>query len=112
MNANTSIIDNTRDRVREYLQEIYPDFVEFDDGSFTIQEGSATISVRMRPWHERDTAVELTSQLVTGARITPELMRWLLEKNVELHFGAFGLLFDGTILYSHTLPGIDLSRDE
>lgn len=112
MEENQEMLDATRERVREYLNEVYPDFVEFEDGRFTVQEGSATLSVTIRPWHEGDTAVEFTSQLVTGGKITPEVMRWMLEKNVELHFGALGLLFDDTIVYSHTLPGCDLSSKE
>ncbi len=112
MEENQEMIDSTSQKVREYLQEIYPDFVEFEDGSFTMQEGSATVSIIVRPWHQGDSAVEFTSHLVSGANITPELMRFLLTKNVELHFGALGLLFDDTIVYSHTLPGCDLSRKE
>lgn len=112
MEENQQITDDTRDRVRQYLQEIYPDFVEFEGGTFTLQEGSATVSIIVRPWYEADSAVEFTSQLVTDASVTPELMTWLLQKNVELHFGGFGLLFDGTVVYSQTLPGCDLSRRE
>lgn len=112
MEQNQEVLDATRTRVREYLNEVYPDFVEFEDGRFTMQEGSATISITVRPWHEGDSAVEFTSQLVTGGTMTPEVMRWMLEKNVELHFGALGLLFDDTVVYSHTLPGCDLSKKE
>jgi hypothetical protein len=112
MEQNQEMLDATRTRVREYLNEVFPDFVEFEDGRFTVQEGSATISITIRTWHEGDSAVEFTSQLVTGGTISPEVMRWMLEKNVELHFGALGLLFDDTIVYSHTLPGCDLSRKE
>jgi hypothetical protein len=112
MEQNQEMLESTRLRVREFLNEILPDFVEFEDGRFTVQEGSATISITVRAWHEGDTAVEFTSQLVTGGTVTPEVMRWMLEKNVELHFGALGLLFDDTIVYSHTLPGCDLSRME
>jgi hypothetical protein len=112
MEQNQELLDAARVRVREYLNEIHPDYVEFEDGRFTVQEGSATISITIRPWHEGDSAVEFTSQLVTGGTIDEKVMRWLLEKNVELHFGALGLLFDDTIVYSHTLPGCDLSRKE
>jgi hypothetical protein len=112
MEQNQELLDSTRQRVREYLNEVFPDFVEFEDGRFTVREGSATLAITIRPWHEGDSAVEFTSQLVTGGKITPEVMRWMLEKNVELHFGALGLLFDDTIVYSHTLPGCDLSRKE
>ncbi len=104
MEENQEVIASTGKRVREYLQEIYPDFVEFEDGTFTLNEGSATVSITVRPWHEGDSAVEFTSHLVSGATVNEELMRWLLTKNVELHFGALGLLFDDTIVYSHTPP--------
>jgi hypothetical protein len=112
MEENMEVSEATRTRVREYLNEVFPDFVEFEDGRFTVQEGSATISITVRPWHEGDSAVEFTSQLVSGGTITQDVMRWMLEKNVDLHFGALGLLFDDTIVYSHTLPGCDLSRKE
>jgi hypothetical protein len=106
-----NMIEDVRGKVRGYLHEIYPDFVEFDDGYFTIQEGSATISIAVRPWHEDDTAVEFTSQLASGCNATPELMKWLLQKNVELHFGAMGLMFDDTVVYSQSLPGCNMNRE-
>lgn len=106
------MLTETRDRVKGYLQNVFPDFVEFSDGSFTVSEGSAIISIIIRPWYGGDVAVEFTSHLVSGANLTPEALRWLLQKNVEIHFGAFGLLFDDTIVYSQTLPGNDLSRAE
>ncbi len=106
------MLTETRDRVKGYLQNVFPDYVEFDDGSFTVSEGSAIISIIVRPWHGGDVAVEFTSHLVSGPNLTQEALRWLLQKNVEIHFGAFGLLFDDTIVYSQTLPGSDLSRAE
>ena len=112
MEENQEILASTSTKVREYLQEIYPDFVEFEDGTFTVNEGSATVSITVRPWHEGDSAVEFTSHLVSGATVDQTLMHWMLTKNVELHFGALGLLFDDTVVYSHTLPGCDLSRKE
>ena len=98
------MIDSARGKIRGYLAEVDPDFQEYDSGMFTVQEGSAVIGISFRPWHEEDVAVEFTSQLVNGATINAESMRWLLQKNAELHFGSFGLLFDGTIIYSHTVP--------
>jgi len=108
--AVEKMLTSTRDNVRIFLQSVFPDYVEFEDGSFTVSEGSAVISIVVRPWHGGDVAVEFTSHLVSGATITPECMRWLLQKNVELHFGAFGLLFDDTIVYSQTLPGGGMTR--
>lgn len=105
------LLTSTRDSVRGHLHQIYPDFVEFQDGFFTVQEGSAIVSITIRPWHDEDVVIEFTSQLVSGGNITAEVMKWLLQKNVELHFGGFGLLFDDTVVYSHTLPGINLTRE-
>ncbi len=104
------MIDGARLRVQGYLAEVDPDFQEYDSGMFTVQEGSAIVGISFRPWHEGDVAVEFTSQLVSGATINDETMRWLLQKNAELHFGSFGLLFDDTIIYSHTLPAGNLDR--
>lgn len=105
------LIVTTREAVRDHLHQVYPDFVEFQDGNFTVQEGSAIVSVTIRPWHDQDVVIEFTSQLVSGANVTPEVMRWLLQKNVELHFGGFGLFFDNTIVYSQALPGVALTQE-
>lgn len=104
-------INETRGTIREYLREVDPEFQEYESGMFTVQEGSAIVGIAIRPWHDDEVVVEFTSQLVNGAAINADTMRWLLQKNAELHFGAFGLLFDDTILYSHTVPGRSLDRD-
>lgn len=104
------MIDATKAKVRDYLAEVDPEFQEYESGMFTVQEGSAVVGITIRPWHEDDVAVEFTSQLVNGATINSDVMRWLLQKNAELHFGAFGLLFDDTILYSQTVPGGTLDK--
>lgn len=109
INEMITTVGNT---VRGYLSKAYPDFGEYGNGSFTLQEGSAIVSIQVREWHEGDVAVEFTSQLVSGADVTPGLMEWLLRKNSELHFGAFGLLYDNTIMYAQTVPGGDLTLAE
>lgn len=99
--------------VEQYLAENMPaEYVVFGDGSFTYSHGSATVMIVVRPFTEQNAVVEFSSQVVSGARIDAELMEWLLRKNTELHFGAFGLLFDGTIIYSYSLPAADLDARE
>ncbi len=100
-----------QEKIRGYLAEIYPDYVDFEDGTYTVNEGSAIISVTVRPWYENDIVIEFASQLVSNADINETTMKWLLEKNVDLHFGALGLLFDGTIVYSQALPGACLNKE-
>ncbi len=66
----------------------------------------------VRRYTETDTMVEIMAQVVSSAIITPDLLKWLLRKNAELHFGAFGLLFDDTIIYTYSLPGSKLDASE
>jgi hypothetical protein len=61
--------------------------------------------VANNPWGDDDATVQTWSYLVTGAELTPDLMRYLLEKNEQLRFGAFGMDSDGDILFSHTIVG-------
>lgn len=104
----------TKSRIKDVLERTFPDAMDFGDGSFTISQGSTNVIVVVRPYTEHDTMVEITSHVVTDASVTPELTKWLLRKNVELHFGGFGLLFDDTIVFSYSLPGssIDASALE
>jgi hypothetical protein len=39
-------------------------------------------------------------------------MQFLLRKNAELHFGAFGLLFDNTIVFQHSIAGSNVDGNE
>ena len=66
----------------------------------------------VRPFTSEDTSVECISNVVSGAHITNELMNFLLRKNAELHIGGFGLLFDDTIIYQHSIAGTNLDANE
>jgi hypothetical protein len=66
----------------------------------------------VRPFTDEDSCVECSANVVIGAKITPDLMKFLLRKNTELHFGAFGLLFDDTITFAHSITGSNLDENE
>ena len=66
----------------------------------------------VRHFVKNETIVECMSNVVTGANVTPEIMKFLLRKNAELHFGSFGLLFDDTITFSHAITGTNLDDNE
>lgn len=100
-----AIIESTRANVAAILKERFPQTVDFSDGSYALSYGSSSVGVVVRRYTETDTMVEIMAQVVSGAEITPELLKWLLRKNAELHFGSFGLLFDDTIIFTYTLPG-------
>jgi hypothetical protein len=110
--TSAEMLKQTAARVEEMLKEIYPDYTSFGDGSFTITQGSSVVSIIVRPFTAHDTCVECTANVVYGAEISPAIMKFLLRKNAELHFGGFGLLFDGTITFSYSFPGMHLDREE
>jgi adenylate cyclase len=99
-------------RVEKILNENFSEHLTFGDGSFTLKRGSTQVMIIVRPFADDETCIECISNVVTGAKITPDLMYFLLRKNAELHYGAFGLLFDDTITFSHSIFGKNLDANE
>jgi len=112
MQTADSTFDTTLQHVRKVLNGKFQNVVEFNDGSFAIPHGSSSVSVVVRAYTETETMIELMAQVVNGASLNEELLRWLLRKNVELHLGAFGLLFDDTIVFTYALTGGSISPSE
>ncbi|MGB9702571.1 MAG: T3SS (YopN, CesT) and YbjN peptide-binding chaperone 1 [Candidatus Kapaibacteriota bacterium] len=112
METNNEVLTSTIHKVENFLKEKYPDYIKFDDNRYTITRGSTAVMILIRPYTEDDTIVEFVSNMVFGAKISPELMNFLLRKNAELHFGAFGLLFDGTIVFTYSIAGKNLDENE
>jgi hypothetical protein len=106
------LINQTIERVETLLKEMYPYYASFGNGAFTIRQGSSIVMITVRPFTETDTCIECMANVVYGAEVTPDLMRFLLRKNAELHFGGFGLLFDNTITFSYSFPGMHLDKEE
>jgi hypothetical protein len=106
------IVKTTEKKVKDYLKMMFKkNFQEFD-GRFILTEGSAIIQIIVRPWYDNDSVVDIFSYVVEGANITPDLTNFLLRKNATLHFGAFGLTFDNSIVFTHSLAGANLDLNE
>ncbi len=110
--SEQTLITAAQDKVRGVLQNRFANHIDFGDGTFAIPHGSSSVAIVVRPYTETDTMVELIAQIVSEAKVTPEVMHWLLRKNAELHMGAFGLLFDDSIVYNYSLSGNNLDADE
>lgn len=108
----TELIEQTYKKITTVLDEKNVEYISFDNGAITLSFGSTQVMVVVREFTEDDTVIECMANVVTGANITPELMRFLLRKNAELHFGSFGLLFDDTIVFSHALNGAHMDSNE
>ncbi|MDZ4744897.1 MAG: YbjN domain-containing protein [bacterium] len=107
-----NLIDEARAKIKAVLEVKYPSSVDFGDGSFAVPYGSSSVAIVVREYTKTDTMVELMAQVVSGGTIDAEVTKWLLRKNAELHFGAFGLLFDDTIIFTYSLPGTCLESQE
>ncbi len=106
------IVTDIQGKIREYLKDIYGDNFEEIDGHFIVSEGSALVQAVVRSWHEDDAVVDCFSYVVEGADINHDLTDFLLRKNAELHFGAFGVIFDNTIVFSHAIAGKNMNKTE
>ena len=106
------IMDATIYKVEQILNQHFPDYISFGGGSYTISRGSTQVMIVIRPYTKEEAAIEFVANVVYGANINEELMRYLLLQNNELHFGAFGLLFDETITFSHTISGSIITGEE
>lgn len=110
--TSQTLIDEARAKVKSTLDAHYPSSVDLGDGSYAVPYGSSSVAIVVRAYTEADTMVEIMAQVVTGGKIDAEVTKWLLRKNAELHFGAFGLLFDDTIIFTYSLPGTCLDSAE
>ncbi len=111
-----SIVNATRLKVRKYLKEIYgrnySNNVQEVDDSLIIRQGSAAVNIFVRPLSTDDCLVTAQAYVVQGARIGPKILGMLMRLNATNPVGAFGLLFDDTIIFRHSISGANLDPNE
>ena len=102
------------DKVVSWMKELFGELVIMRDDApmMGVMMGSAVAQVAVLPWGDDDATITTRAYLVTGAELTPDLMRYLLQKNAELRFGAFGVDEDGDILFEHSIVGSSCDKGE
>ncbi len=112
----TKISRSTIVKVRKYLKSIYgkryADVVTEIDNTFIVRRGSAAVNITVNDWHKDDCLVRAMAYVVQGAKVGPKLMSYLLRENETLPLGAFGLLFDDTVTFGHTIAGANMDENE
>jgi hypothetical protein len=106
------LMKNVEGKVEGFIKKLYKKNYEKHDGRFLTFEGSTVVQTVLRPWHGDDVVVESFAYVVQEARLNEELLKFLLRENAKLHFGAFGITYDGTIIFSHALAGAHLDENE
>lgn len=112
METPQELINSTISKVEDILKESFPDYLSFEAGQWTLTSGSTQVMIVVRPFTENETCIEVMANVVTGGTLNPDLMKFLLRKNAELHFGGFGLLFDDTIIFQYSIAGSNIDKNE
>lgn len=111
-----NIISSTQKKVRSFLKTIYgPNYkhiVQELEEVFIVQRGSAAVHVSVKPLSKDDCIVQALAYVVSGAKIGPKLLTYLMRLNANAPIGAFGMLFDDTINFSHSITGANLNANE
>jgi hypothetical protein len=95
-------------QINSWMKEIFGEdlvLVREDAPVFGVRFGSAFIQVSVYPWGEDETTITTRAYVVYGAEMNLELAKYLLRKNEEMRFGAFGIDPDGDIEFEHTIVG-------
>jgi len=106
-------VETLRSNVEDYLRQKKLSYEVKPNGSLWIRQGSTVVVVNPSEWGEQ-TLVKLSAPVALNiTKITPELTRFLVEKNFELLFGKFSLDTNGNaIWYEHVLLGDTLNAEE
>jgi hypothetical protein len=102
------------EKVLPWMKEIFGDFAtpREDMPIITVYVGSAIAQVGVFSWGENDATVTSRAYVVTGADLTPDLMKYLLNETADMRFGGFGVDNDGDILFQHAIVGSRADKEE
>lgn len=106
---NQKLID-TNSKLKSFFENNFNETTYFDEESFIISKGSTQVLVKAENITEDHVVIDLISHVVKNAKVDDKLKNFLLRANSELKFGAFGLLFDDTITFQHSILANDFSE--
>jgi hypothetical protein len=96
-----------------WIAEIYGEFaIPRDDAPVVdVYYGTSRTSIVVLPWGEDDAVITNIAWLVTRVEVTSELMQFLLQENLNVRFGAFGVDEEGDICFRHSVAGSACTKD-
>ena len=109
-----SIAEQVAERVGVWLSELFGAAAtpRKDGAGYDVRFGSARVEVTVSPLGDAEAVIVARAPVVTGADVTAELMRHLLERNCEARFGAFGVTRGGDIEFRHSIIGSACQKEE
>lgn len=114
MEQESQVVAEVRERMAAWMQEIFGTMARprQDGAGLRVHFGSAFVDVSVSGWGANEAVVLTSAEVVSGAELTPELLRWLLDKNCEMRFGAYGITPSGDIEFRHAIVGSTCQKEE
>jgi hypothetical protein len=104
----------TYEKLVPWMKEIFGTFAAFrnDAPVIGVMIGSALAQVGVSPWGQDDATITTRSYVVTEVEMSNDLMRYLLQENDRMRFGAFGVDKDDDVFFEHTIVGSTCDKEE
>lgn len=81
--------------------------------SFVMRNGSTAMTISVNPYGDDEAVINVCGWVVKGAKVSPELMQFLLSTNRDLYFGAFGLdAKNDFVTFEHSIIGSTCDKKE
>lgn len=100
-------------RVARFMHSLFGEQAQFIDGvpEIFVRNGTAEVHLRVLPWND-DALLIARAYIASCIDLTPDLMTYLLKKNNDITFGAFGVDNDGSIFLEHSIVGSSCNKAE
>ena len=83
-----------------------------DSPIFSLQFGSATVLVEIRPFQQIESIIYIWAYVATGVEVHADLLLYLLKQNNHFRFGGFSMEDEGDIRFHVTLLGTSCQQNE
>ncbi len=109
MPFSDKVQEETFDRLREYLGELFEDpYHDPENDHFYVRYGTTVLEISVDPYDNEEAVVTIMSYCVQDVEIAEDLLLGLLELNHRLNCGSFSLV-ETDIFFSYSLFGKNLS---
>ena len=114
MNFQSEAQQDCYQKVADWLPEICDRISDpvTDNPIFSLQFGSATVLVEIKPFRELESVIYIWAYVATDVEINSDLLLYLLKQNDSFRFGGFSMADEGDIRFHVTLLGASCQQNE
>ncbi|WP_190316084.1 T3SS (YopN, CesT) and YbjN peptide-binding chaperone 1 [Pseudanabaena sp. UWO310] len=113
MNFQTEAQQDCYQKVADWLPEICDRVNPITSSPlFSLQLGSATVLIEIRPFRELEAVIYLWAYVATEVEVSYDLLLYLLKQNDNFRFGGFSMADEGDIRFHVSLLGASCQENE